>query len=90
MLYDSHTKSNVQPRRDSPTNNTRQTLLDHFATYFDGVEWSADGASFTALCPAHGDTNNSFSASVGRKGSIVCRCHAGCSNDDVNKAADLR
>ena len=42
-----------------------------------------NGAGWTALCPAHDDTNPSLSIDAGDNGGVVIHCHAGCSPEDV-------
>lgn len=37
------------------------------------------GAGWQACCPAHEDTSPSLGISIGRTGSILLKCHAGCS-----------
>src|ERR1700746_2664161 len=41
---------------------------------------------FSALCPAHNDTNPSLSISKGADGKILFHCHAGCSFDKIKDA----
>lgn len=42
-----------------------------------------------AVCPAHNDRKASLTISMGYKG-IICFCHAGCSCQDVVRAAGLK
>jgi hypothetical protein len=46
-----------------------------------GGDWK--GSTGTACCPAHNDNTPSLSLKPGSMRSIIVKCHAGCSNDDV-------
>lgn len=52
-----------------------------------GVKRVAGGVM--ALCPAHADKNPSLSVSKGDNGATLVKCHAGCSVEEVVKAAGL-
>lgn len=41
------------------------------------------GASWMARCPAHEDRRPSLAISVGKDGSVLVRCHAGCHQRDL-------
>ena len=59
----------------------------YFANVLDklvGVKRS--GAGYSALCPAHEDSMNSLSASLGTTGAVVFNCHRGCTAQDVAAA----
>ena len=60
--------------------------LDEFIERLEDARPSAGG--FTALCPAHDDSNASLSVHEGDNGLIV-HCHAGCSFDDIVRALGL-
>lgn len=47
------------------------------------------GGQYTACCPAHGDTHQSLSVSVGKDGRILLNCHAGCTSEAVVQAIGL-
>ena len=38
---------------------------------------------WTALCPAHNDTENSLGVSLGSDGRILVKCYAGCTHKDI-------
>jgi putative DNA primase/helicase len=38
---------------------------------------------WTALCPAHDDTENSLGVSLGSDGRILVKCYAGCTHKDI-------
>jgi 5S rRNA maturation endonuclease (ribonuclease M5) len=59
-----------------------EAILDRF----QGVRRS--GTGWTAQCPAHKDRNPSLSIDE-RDGKILVHCHAGCSTEDVLKAAGI-
>jgi putative DNA primase/helicase len=48
------------------------------------------GAAWMARCPAHDDQTPSLSIGVGRAGTILVRCHAGCSQREVIAALSER
>ena len=60
--------------------------LDAVLDRLEGVRDSQ--GSWTALCPAHADTEPSLSISEGDKG-IVLNCHAGCAFEEVLRALGL-
>jgi hypothetical protein len=41
------------------------------------------GEGYSALCPAHGDTNNSLSVTETDDGHVLIKCFAGCETSDV-------
>jgi hypothetical protein len=45
---------------------------------------------WSALCPAHGDQNNSLSVSEGDDRRVLLFCHAGCDIEAIVKALDLK
>jgi putative DNA primase/helicase len=47
------------------------------------------GPWWTARCPAHDDRHASLSVGIGRRGTWVLYCHAGCTPADVARAAGL-
>jgi hypothetical protein len=63
------------------------TALSLVVSKLNGV--TQRGESFTALCPAHPDRNPSLS---GKQGDIrvVLTCHAGCQEDAILDALDLK
>ncbi|MEO5931634.1 MAG: hypothetical protein ABIR47_16990 [Candidatus Kapaibacterium sp.] len=65
------------------TSSILAMLLDRL----DGVH--RQGAGYAALCPAHDDQIPSLSISIGREGTLLIHCHAGCSPDAVLAACDL-
>jgi hypothetical protein len=62
--------------------------LQEFLSLLRGVK--GNGNQFSALCPAHDDHKQSLSISVGRNGSIVVNCHAGCETTAVLEAVGLK
>ena len=63
---------------------TIQEILSHF----QGVKQIAGG--WQCLCPAHDDKNASLSISEGKDGRILLHCHAGCTNEAIVAAANLK
>ena len=55
--------------------------LQDFLSHLQGVKGS--GTQYSACCPAHGDTHQSLSVSVGKDGRVLLKCHAGCSTEDI-------
>jgi hypothetical protein len=47
------------------------------------------GDSWSALCPAHGDRNNSLSVAEGNDRRALIFCHAGCAMVDIVAAIGL-
>lgn len=47
------------------------------------------GHGFSALCPAHGDRNNSLSVEAGEKVAVIIKCHLGCNIEDICNAAGI-
>lgn len=62
------------------------TSLDEVLDKLEGVQ--KRGGSYVALCPAHPDRTPSLSIAEGESG-LVWRCHAGCSQEAVQKALGL-
>ncbi len=58
-----------------------------FLSRLKGVRASASG--WTACCPAHDDRNASLSVSEGRAGTVLVKCHAGCTIERVVAAVGL-
>ncbi|OAT82234.1 CHC2 zinc finger domain-containing protein [Desulfotomaculum copahuensis] len=54
--------------------------LSEFLSRLEGVKRS--GNNYTALCPAHGDRQNSLSVTE-KDGKILLKCFAGCSVTDI-------
>jgi len=71
----------------SNTPNIKTKPIEVVLSKLDGVRHSHNG--FSALCPAHGDTNNSLSISENPDGKVLIYCHAGCPTHDVVKALGL-
>lgn len=62
--------------------------IDDFLGKLEGV--SASGSdSWTARCPAHGDSTPSLSVAV-KDGRILVHCHAGCTASDIVSAMGLK
>lgn len=64
------------------------SLLAETLNKLKGVRDSGAG-QYTALCPAHDDTNPSLSVTW-KDGKALLHCHAGCAQDDVRRAAKLQ
>jgi hypothetical protein len=60
-----------------------QTILD----LLDGVRRSGNG--WSALCPAHDDTNPSLSVTEADGGTVLLKCFAGCSVSDIVDALGI-
>jgi KaiC/GvpD/RAD55 family RecA-like ATPase len=67
--------------------NFNRAHLDYVADQLENVKWK-DNGSFTALCPAHDDNQNSLSVAEGERGKILYHCHAGCTFEDVVACID--
>jgi putative DNA primase/helicase len=66
--------------------NPKTSSIDKVLEHLDGVR--EQGAGFMARCPAHEDKKASLSISVGKDGeTVLMKCHAGCDNREVAKAA---
>ena len=61
--------------------------LDDFLSRLEGVQRSGHG--FTALCPAHDDSNSSLGISETEDGNILVNCYAGCPTESVLTAMGL-
>ncbi|MCL6558880.1 MAG: hypothetical protein K6U74_08775, partial [Firmicutes bacterium] len=62
--------------------------LDEFLVRLDGVKKS--GAQYTALCPAHNDTEQSLSVKQGDDGRILLNCFVGCDVENIVGALGLK
>lgn len=62
-------------------------MIDNFLERFDRVRKTGNG--WEARCPAHDDRVASLSIAVGNKHPVVLDCKAGCSFDDVIRAAGI-
>jgi 5S rRNA maturation endonuclease (ribonuclease M5) len=62
--------------------------IHDFVAKLQGVKPAGDHA-FIARCPSHKDDRPSLSVAVGRNGSIILKCFAGCSADEVCKSLGL-
>ncbi len=61
------------------------------ATEFaERVRGQKSGSGWMARCPAHDDREPSLSIRSGNHGRVLLHCHAGCSPEQVVKAAGLR
>jgi hypothetical protein len=61
-------------------------LFGEFGTFKDRIKNVKEhGGYFTALCPAHDDTESSLSFTTGRTQAVVATCHAGCSYSDIRE-----
>lgn len=68
-------------------NATTQETLDRILGQLEGV-CERDG-QYSACCPAHDDTKQSFSLKLTADGVILMHCHAGCSKNALLQALDL-
>ena len=48
------------------------------------------GDSYTALCPAHADSNPSLSVTEDADGKVLLCCHSGCEFTEIVKALGLQ
>src|ERR1019366_4709496 len=60
--------------------------IDLILPRLNGLVASADGKSWQASCPAHGDNNPSLSVSVRDDGRVLLHCHARCDTESVVKS----
>lgn len=72
---------------DFPGASNRPAALDELLGRLREVRRA--GAGWSALCPAHDDTNPSLSIRVAEDGKVLVHCHAGCTYDAVLQAAGL-
>lgn len=56
--------------------------LDAVAVRLTGVVWESD-SQFMARCPCHDDKRSSLAVGIGRSGSVIVHCFAGCRSVDV-------
>jgi hypothetical protein len=68
-------------RRHIPARDTRPPI-ERVLPKLERVTQSSPG-QWSALCPAHDDTNPSLSISEKSNGKVLLHCHAGCSIDDI-------
>lgn len=61
--------------------------MEDILPYFDNVD-EKDHEQWSALCPAHSDTNNSLSIKKTPERWLL-HCHAGCKYHDIREAAGL-
>jgi hypothetical protein len=58
-----------------------ETPIDRVLGLLENVRASGNG--WTALCPAHGDRNNSLGVAEGDDGRVLVKCFAGCNTQDI-------
>lgn len=63
--------------------------LDDFLSRLNVRRRSATGAA-QCHCPAHKDDNASLTVNIGNTGSIIVKCHAGCSTEAILMAIGLK
>lgn len=61
--------------------NPLNRVLD--AIRMQGGTVRSSGSGWICTCPAHDDRNPSLSVREGEDGSVLLKCHAGCSNESV-------
>ena len=59
----------------------RHWEFDNVLSRLENLEYRGDYAK--AKCPAHEDNQNSLSLKVGKNGSLLMKCHAGCDVKNV-------
>lgn len=85
--------ASTQSARPRPPKQRDYSFRDQALTFeellnrFDGL-CPRDYAQWTALCPAHADSNPSLSISV-KDGKVVMHCHAGCDFDEICRELDV-
>lgn len=62
-----------------------KVTLEQFLASAQGVRKLRRG--YSAKCPHHDDHKQSLSVNTGRDGSLLLRCHAGCSFEEILEAA---
>lgn len=67
----------------------RKLTLPQVAAYFDNVKFRYDCKSFKCECPSHMDNQNSLNVTQADDGSILLKCHAGCSAYDIMEEVGL-
>lgn len=68
--------------------NKKMTLAE-VASFFSNVRFRGDGMSFKCECPSHADNQNSLNVTQVSDGSILMKCHAGCSAYDIMEETGL-
>lgn len=61
--------------------------VNEFLSRLDGVK--GGHGQWTAKCPAHDDQRQSLSVSIGERGRVLLKCHAGCPTEDICAALGL-
>lgn len=83
----------ARPARPRPPQQRNYSFHDHVLTFeallnsFDDLR-PRDHAQWTALCPAHDDSNPSLSISVD-DGKVLIKCHVGCDFDEICRELDV-
>ena len=70
------------------TRPTRSDQVQQVLVKLDNVRPNAN--RWTALCPAHGDRNNSLSVAEGDDGKVLLKCFAGCDVAEIVAALGLQ
>nr|WP_320010551.1 DUF3631 domain-containing protein [uncultured Desulfobulbus sp.] len=65
-----------------------RAYVDRIAEALGGKQ--KPGGGWTCHCPAHDDTNPSLSVDLGDNGKVVVKCWAGCSQEEVISALQIR
>lgn len=66
---------------------TDSMKLDEILDKLEGVRQR--GSGWTALCPAHEDSSPSLSVDEADDGTVLLKCHAGCSFESIAQAVGL-
>jgi hypothetical protein len=67
----------------------RFVQYDHILSLLKGLYYAGSTGNAYAQCPAHDDGHASLSLKIGRKGQLLCKCHAkaaGCTFDTIAAA----
>lgn len=81
------------PARPRPPQRRNYSYQEHVLTLESLLECfndlcPRDYGQWTALCPAHADTNPSLSISI-KDGRVLMHCHSGCGFDEICEALDV-
>lgn len=78
----------ARPASSTPVGAKNGDDFDRLLSRVRDARQEGDG-QWSALCPAHDDRNPSLSFKRGEDGKLVVHCHAGCSFEDILRAAGL-
>ncbi len=75
------------------SNNTQKLTLNEVVQIIEsltGLQARPSGSRFILRCPAHDDNNPSLSASQSIDKTILLKCFAGCTFQDICESANIK